>query len=220
MNTKERRTLILVIVLALACLAAGLILNASASTSKQAREPSAPLVFTAGSTVELNSASNEARYIRSDGVEAEVEFGWSGSMELTVEKAVLFKGTRAAEKAGELGAVSHEDDDRLLLVTCRLKNVDATPTRTDNSGRAAFSASVFSVPDLELRYFSASDESNDAHDYFSFQLDKNEEIEFTLGYPWQSSKNGALGEIPEFMAPGIDGAKGHYLINLATTIEE
>ncbi len=220
MSKKERRTLVALMALGITVSLILIICRYAQTSSTQASTSSEPVFFSAGSTVVLDSNSEDLRSITSDGSEVTIDFGWDGIMALSIESAILYKGARASDIASELGAYLHKDDDRILLVTCRLKNISAVPTTTDHTGSASFSAGIFSIPGLECRYFSATSADPGAHEYLSFNLDRGDEIEFTLGYPWQSTNNGALGSIPEVMTPGISGTQGHYQIQLGTTVEE
>lgn len=216
MTKTERLTTCGFLVAFLLFLIGAFLWNAAHNGNATADATSSPVHFPAGSSVELDSSSGDIRYTGEDGVERSIDFGWTGSMTLTVGDSELYMDEDAKQKAKELGAQFAEGDDRLLLVTCRLHNTSAVPTNVDFTGTKSFSASIFGIPGLESRYFSAATCSPENHEYFSFQLPTGEELTFTLGYPWQSDKNGMIDKTPSIMTPGIDGTRGHYQLELGT----
>ena len=219
MTKHERWTLYAIAVVCILGLL-GLFLWRQAQNAENAAASTPPVTFSTGSVATLDSGAEDLSFRTTDGTECRTNFGWNGTMELTVLDSTLYKNEKASEIAARQSIELSSSDDRLLLVTCRLKNIDATPDVEDYTGEKAFSASIFNVPGIELRFFSASQASAGNHEYFSFQLNPGEEIEFTLGYPWQSNKPGSPEDVPSIMTPGVDGTRGHYQIELGTSVIE
>lgn len=220
MTKRERWTLCTVLVVCVLGFAGYFLFQSAHNNEIAAQANTPPVTFSAGSTVSLDSNAPDLDFRTADGAECHTNFGWTGAMELAVLDSTLYKGEKAVKAAAEQGVDFNASDDRLLLVTCRLKNINAIPDVEDYTGKKAFSAGIFNIPDIELRYFSASKASPGAHEYLSFQLEPGEEIEFTLGYPWQSDKPGAPEEAPSIMTPGVDGTQGRYQIELGTSVIE
>lgn len=104
-----------------------------------------PIHIKPGDTLKMDDAIEEERNVKTNyGGEYLFAYPWSGTVEARVDQPAQLFST--PEDAG-IGEPSYFDPDenRILIASITLRNIDATPSGTTRDGAASFNISFFNV---------------------------------------------------------------------------
>lgn len=158
------------------------------AADRAAFEQSQNQEFSMGETVHLDAEQDENTVntdslFDTEGVPYISGLAFRGTMDVTVQNATLYD-TPAAAGLDETNLVEPGMSGYpLLLVEVSLKNVDAEPAGSSNSGKDWFNVSFLNLSSAgPPNYFDGTPEGANASEGFDFELGKGQERAFRLGW--------------------------------------
>lgn len=140
--------------------------------------------FRAGEWARLDSREDERRL--EGGGDYEAAFGWKGRIDFVVDGARVISGKEAKGALGpnHWGNGLPGDDASVLVVSARIKNVDATPSMPTPYGHSWFLADAIrvSADGSYLNYFDGAPEEASEDEWNCIDLPKGQTKSVVFGY--------------------------------------